>query len=156
MCCKKKKSTDCLPLVDVEVPLHIERDQFGRATAVGKPKDGPKHGVGSYWYQVGYMWAAAFAQNNFAPIVRGYLAAAGRSSEFIVGQPVGPDIHQRRITLTQVQTQAQIDSQKNIDYPEDILDYVHGINQANLDHIVKIENGEEPLPADFVIGRAHV
>ena len=112
-CCKKeKKHNTGLPLVDISGPLHVERDQFGRPTVVGTPEKGPEHGIGSYWYQVGYMMLAAIAQDNFAPIVRAYLAAAGKLSEFIVGFPTVTDVHQRRITLTQTQTQMQIDSQK--------------------------------------------
>lgn len=148
--CCKKTSTDCLSLVDVNVPLHVERDQFGRPTVVGTPKKGPKHGIGSYWYQVGKMWAEADSENNFVVTVYSYLKSAGRLSEFIVdNDPFSTDVHARRVTMTTPQYEQQLvdDADK---YPKDIIDFIDGMHQGFLNYIIKIQNGEQPLPADFV------
>ena len=148
---RKNNNSSCLPLVDVSGPLHVERDQFGRPTVIGTPKCGPKHGVNSYWYQVGKMWAEAECENNFAVIVYGYLEAAGRLSEFIVDQDPSSDIHLRRITMTTPQYEQQLVTEAG-NYPRDIIDFLDGVHQGYLNHITKIENGEQPLPADFVEG----
>lgn len=147
---------DCfVPCVDVSGPLHVEHTEFGQPIVVGTPTCGPKHGVGSYWYQVGYLFAQDDAKSNFAPVVVTYLQSAGRQAEFIVdetGDLEASDIHTRRVTYTTAQIENQVETQLCVDYPADILDFLNGAHQAYIDHILKIQNGLEVLPADFVTG----
>ncbi|MGE0009321.1 MAG: hypothetical protein AB7F19_02155 [Candidatus Babeliales bacterium] len=152
LCCKKNKNNCALPSVDVNVPLHVEYDQFGRPIVIGTPNQGPEHGVGSYWYQIGYMTAEPDVKVNFAPLVFAYLSAAGRTAEYIVGADLFFDVHARRITYTNAQIEGQIESQQGTDFPVAMLDFLDGRHQAYIDYIIKVQNGLEPLPADFIEG----
>lgn len=139
-----------LPKVDVSVALYVTNDQFGRPLVIGTPACGPDHGPGSYWYQVGYLYGSEDVKVNLAPIVYGYLAAAGRTAEFVIGQSVDYDLHYRRTTYTDAQINQQIASQAGNAFPVEILDLLQGLQQAYVDHLVKIKQGIYPLPADFV------
>lgn len=139
-----------LPKVDVCGPLRVERDQFGRPTVIGTPKRGPQHGPGSYWYQVGRKYGQAEAQSRFAFVVYSYLQNTGRLAEYAGDGFVGSDVNARRVTFTQEQFSQQIEEGlQSGKIPQDVIDVLEGLHQGYLDHIAKIEQGEEPLPAEF-------
>ncbi len=151
----KKHSThksSPLPLVDVHTPLHVEKDQFGRPIVIGTPEEGPEHGPGSYFYQVGYLSSRENMKINFANYIAQQLEITGRFAEYVPGY-IGQDIAVRKQTYTLEQVKIQIEDGINDGtIPLEVIDWIDGLSQGVLDHIVAIENNEEPLPAEFVEG----
>ena len=109
--CRKKKCRKKpldIPYVDVSGELRVERDEFGVPRVIGTPAPGPSHGPGSYYYQVGYLWARADAEDQYTNVVYSGISVQGRAAEFIKGFDVQQDIDTRRSTITKAQIEEQL------------------------------------------------
>jgi len=136
-----------IPYVDVSGELRVERDEFGVPRVIGTPAPGPSHGPGSYYYQVGYLWARADAEDQYTSVVYSGISVQGRAAEFIKSFDVQQDIDTRRSTITKAQIEEQL-AMGGIN--QDVVDYLEGTQDAYKDHVGRIESGELPLPAPFV------